>query len=92
MLHEYQITSAISGSSADINFALNWPGAPTQFALAHLAGNVNYRLGEGSLSEVSDQGARLFSIFSLDSLVRKLRLDFRDVFSKGFFYNNMTGN
>ncbi|WP_417705471.1 YhdP family protein [Rheinheimera aquimaris] len=92
MLQEYQVTSAISGSSADINFALNWPGAPTQFALAQLAGNVNYRLGEGSLSEVSDQGARLFSIFSLDSLVRKLRLDFRDVFSKGFFYNNMTGN
>lgn len=92
MLNEYQVTSAISGSSADINFALNWPGAPTQFALDKLAGNVNYRLGEGSLTEVSDQGARLFSIFSLDSLVRKLRLDFRDVFSKGFFYNNMTGN
>ncbi|HEX5791745.1 MAG TPA: YhdP family protein, partial [Rheinheimera sp.] len=92
MLSEYQVTSAISGSDADINFALNWAGAPTQFALEKLAGNVNYRLGEGSLTEVSDQGARLFSIFSLDSLLRKLRLDFRDVFSKGFFYNNMTGN
>ncbi|WP_350636843.1 AsmA-like C-terminal region-containing protein, partial [Pseudoalteromonas sp. GW168-MNA-CIBAN-0100] len=25
------------------------------------------------------------------SLVRKLKLDFRDVFSKGFFYNSMQG-
>ena len=92
MLSEYQITSAISGSKADIAFNLGWPGAPTQFMLDGLAGDVNYSLGEGSLTEVSDQGARLFSIFSLDSLLRKLRLDFRDVFAKGFFYNNMKGN
>ncbi len=92
MLNEYQLTSAISGSRADVEFSLNWPGAPQQFALAELGGKVSFNLGEGSLTEVSDQGARLFSIFSLDSLVRKLRLDFRDVFSKGFFYNRMSGN
>jgi uncharacterized protein (TIGR02099 family) len=92
MLNEFQLTSAIAGSSADIQFALNWPGAPNQYAVADLSGNVSYTLGEGSLTEVSDQGSRLFSIFSLDSLVRKLRLDFRDVFAKGFFYNKMSGN
>ncbi|HEY0924415.1 YhdP family protein [Rheinheimera pacifica] len=92
MLAEFQLTSAIAGSNADIKFALNWPGAPNQYALADLSGNVSYTLGEGSLTEVSDQGSRLFSIFSLDSLVRKLRLDFRDVFAKGFFYNKMSGN
>ena len=92
MLNEFQLTSAIAGSTADIKFALNWPGAPNQYAVADLSGNVSYTLGEGSLTEVSDQGSRLFSIFSLDSLVRKLRLDFRDVFAKGFFYNNMTGS
>ncbi|MDR6984229.1 uncharacterized protein (TIGR02099 family) [Rheinheimera pacifica] len=92
MLAEFQLTSAIAGSNADIKFALNWPGAPNQYAVADLSGNVSYTLGEGSLTEVSDQGSRLFSIFSLDSLVRKLRLDFRDVFAKGFFYNKMSGN
>lgn len=92
MLDEFQLTSAISGSSADIDFDLNWPGAPQQFAPDELAGKVKFALGEGSLTEVSDQGSRLFSIFSLDSLLRKLRLDFRDVFAKGFFYNSMSGN
>ena len=92
MLEEFQLTSAIAGSNADIKFALNWPGAPNQYAVADLSGTVNYALGDGSLTEVSDQGSRLFSIFSLDSLVRKLRLDFRDVFAKGFFYNKMSGN
>ena len=92
LLQEYQLTSAISGSSAQMNFNLNWPGAPSQFAVAQLGGDVSYKLGEGSLTEVSDQGARLFSIFSLDSLLRKLKLDFRDVFAKGFFFNGMSGN
>lgn len=91
LLAEYQLSSAISGSRSDIGFHLNWAGAPQQFQLAELNGKVQFSLGDGSLTEVSDQGARLFSLFSLDSLVRKLRLDFRDVFSKGFFYNKMTG-
>lgn len=92
LLNEYQITSAISGSAANIDFSLGWAGAPMQFELGKLAGNISYKLADGSLTEVSDQGARLFSLFSLDSLLRKLRLDFRDVFSKGFFYNSMSGN
>ncbi len=91
LLNEFQLTTGISGSRAEMNFNLNWPAAPNQFDLASLNGQVQFNLGEGALTEVSDQGARLFSIFSLDSLVRKLRLDFRDVFSKGFFYNKMSG-
>lgn len=92
LLSEYQLSSAISGSRSDIAFELNWPGAPQQFRLNALNGKVQFTLGNGSLTEVSDQGARIFSLFSLDSLLRKLRLDFRDVFSKGFFYNKMSGS
>ncbi|MDX1539575.1 YhdP family protein [Arsukibacterium sp.] len=92
LLNEFQLTTGISGSRADINFNFNWPAAPGQFEVAKLNGQLQFNLGEGALTEVSDQGARLFSIFSLDSLVRKLKLDFRDVFSKGFFYNKMNGS
>ncbi|MDP5037427.1 MAG: TIGR02099 family protein [Alishewanella sp.] len=91
LLAEYQLSTAISGSRSDISFELNWQGAPQQFRLGSLNGNVKFALGDGALTEVSDQGARLFSLFSLDSLVRKLRLDFRDVFAKGFYYNKMSG-
>lgn len=91
LLTEAQLTSAIAGSRTELDFVLNWAGAPHQFQLAELNGDVKFSLAEGSLTEVSDQGARLFSLFSLDSLLRKLRLDFRDVFSKGFFYNRISG-
>lgn len=89
---EFDLTTTVQDSDAQIDFALNWQDVPYQFDIATLAGEVNWQLGEGHLSEVSDGGARVFSLLSLDSLVRKLKLDFRDVFSKGFFYNEMHGS
>ena len=93
LLKDYDVSSSLSGSKATIQFnEIQWQGAPFQFNWQTLNGKVNWLLGDGSLSEVSDGGARIFSLLSLDSLIRKLRLDFRDVFSKGFFFSKMTGD
>ncbi|TMP65074.1 hypothetical protein CWC05_24215, partial [Pseudoalteromonas ruthenica] len=85
-------TSTIKDSKASIGYQLQWNGAPYAVNMQSFAGEVTWELGEGHLAEISDQGARVFSLLSLDSLVRKLKLDFRDVFSKGFFYNKMQGS
>ncbi|MFC4653401.1 MULTISPECIES: YhdP family protein [Rheinheimera] len=93
LMQDYDLTSAVAGSDGEVQFKqMSWDGGPTQFNYATLAGDLHWRLGEGSLSEVSDKGARLLSVFSLGSLVRKLKLDFRDIFSKGFFFTEMTGD
>ncbi|WP_160317355.1 YhdP family protein [Pseudoalteromonas sp. R3] len=91
LMEEFDITSSVQDSSADIEFALNWAEPPYEFDVASLEGEVKWQLGEGHLAEISDHGARVFSLLSLDSLVRKLKLDFRDVFAKGFFYNRIDG-
>lgn len=91
LFNEFDLTTAIKDSNATINYNLAWQAAPYNLDVASLSGNIDWRLGEGHLTEVSDGGARVFSLLSLDSLVRKLKLDFRDVFSKGFFYNSMQG-
>jgi uncharacterized protein (TIGR02099 family) len=93
LMQEYDLSRSMSGSKAKITLdALSWQGTPFQFNRQTLSGGIGWDLGEGSLVEVSDGGTRIFSLFSLDSLVRKLRLDFRDVFAKGFFYNSMRGS
>ncbi|TMO07827.1 YhdP family protein [Pseudoalteromonas sp. S558] len=92
LFDEFDITTAIKDSKTNINYNLGWQGAPYDFDVASLSGEIQWDLGEGHLTEVSDGGARVFSLLSLDSLVRKLKLDFRDVFSKGFFYNSMQGS
>ncbi|QPG05847.1 hypothetical protein IT774_00780 [Salinimonas marina] len=91
LLADLGIESGIKDSGADMKFTLGWPQSPLDFDLATLDGGIQWRLSDGYLSELSDQGSRIFTLFSLNSLVRKLSLDFRDVFAKGFFYDDMRG-
>lgn len=92
LFRQYGLETAIRDSAADINFGLNWQGAPHQPEVSSLNGAINWDLGKGYLAEVSDGGARLFSLLSLDGILRKLTLDFRDIFSQGMFYTDLTGS
>ncbi len=85
------LDSIIKDSGADLTFDINWLGSASDFSLATLNGHIKSRLDDGYLSKVDDQ-ARIFSILSLQSLVRKLTLDFRDVFSDGMFYSEIKGD
>lgn len=55
-----------------------------------LDGNVKTKFGKGIISDVSG-AARLLGLFSLDSIIRKMQLDFSDVFDKGMAFNSITG-
>lgn len=88
----FDYTSSIRESDVEVDINVMWRSAIHDLDLPSLDGSVKWKLGEGHIAEVSDQGARIFSLFSLDSLRRKLVLDFRDVFQKGIFYNNFKGN
>jgi len=83
--------SIIKDSGANINVDLNWAGGFHDFTVSQLNGTVNGRLDDGYLADVSDK-AKIFSVLSLQSLVRKLTLDFRDIFSDGMFYSNIKGD
>lgn len=85
-------TSPISDAPGSLSFDVNWQDAPYRLSLPTLAGSANYQLEGGTVREVSDKGARLLSLLSLDSLIRKLRLDFRDVFDKGFYFESMSAS
>ncbi|QYJ78461.1 YhdP family protein [Shewanella acanthi] len=86
------IDPGVNEAPLKINAELAWAGAPYAFALESLNGKVKFEMGKGHLSQVSDKGARIFSLFSLDSLVRKLSLDFSDVFGQGMYFNSFNGN
>ena len=92
MLSELGVNSGIKDSKARIDFVLNWDNSPFNFAMESLNGSVQTELTDGYLTQVSDKGSRIFTLFSLNSLVRKLSLDFRDVFAQGFFYDDIKGS
>jgi uncharacterized protein (TIGR02099 family) len=83
--------STIKDSALDLKYGLNWIGSPLDFELENFNGTTRLEFSDGYLAEVSDQ-ARAFSLLSLQSLVRKLKFDFRDIFSDGMFYDSIKGN
>ncbi len=54
-------------------------------------GTISSELGQGVISDVSG-AARLLGLFSLDSIIRKMQLDFSDVFDKGMAFNSIVGS
>ncbi|MFB2865426.1 YhdP family protein [Aeromonas sp. MdU4] len=92
LLKRLGYTSPIGDAPGSLAFDLNWQDVPYRPNLATLGGSGNYQLEGGTLREVNDKGARLLSLLSLDSLLRKLRLDFRDVFDKGFYFESMSAS
>jgi uncharacterized protein (TIGR02099 family) len=84
------IKSTILGSKTKVDFSLNWPGDPFDFALAQLNGQLDIHLSKGVLVDVNPGFGRILSLLSLQSLQRRLRLDFSDVFKKGFSFDEIS--
>lgn len=91
-IKKFDMESGIKDSGLKSNVDINWQGGPHEFNLASLNGKYKFKFDDGYLADVSDKGARLLSIFSFQSLVRKLTLDFRDIFAKGMFYDDIKGD
>lgn len=75
-----------------MEISANWPGAPAQFDLARLDGQLYMRIGKGQLLEVNPGMGRVFGLFSLHALPRRLSLDFRDLLGKGFAFDRIEGH
>jgi len=89
---QFGYASIIKDSGLKSDFTLSWDGGPHQFEVAKLNGDFSAAFDDGYLADVSDKGVRILSILSLQSLVRKLTLDFRDIFSDGMFYSSIKGD
>jgi uncharacterized protein (TIGR02099 family) len=81
----------IAGEDMSILFDLGWSGGPRADFLATLDGQVQARFGSGQLDEVEPGAGRVFGLMSVVALPRRLSLDFRDVFDKGFGFDKIVG-
>lgn len=73
-------------------FNLSWSGGPHDQLLESLDGDVKVRIGDGQLEEVKPGAGRVFGLLSIAALPRRLALDFRDVFGKGFSFDRIKAN
>ncbi len=86
------IPQALKGGKGSLAGRLSWPGPLWEPVLARLSGQLNLALASGRFLKTEPGAARLLSVLSLQSLPRRLALDFRDVFESGFAFDDVSGD
>lgn len=66
-----------------------WEGSPADFALDTLAGQLQIEARGGQFLQIDPGAGKLLGVLSLQSLPRRLTFDFRDIFSKGFAFDDI---
>lgn len=77
-------TSRLEGS-------LSWNGAPYDIDYPSLTGNLLLEAAKGQFLKLEPGIGKLLGILSLQALPRRIALDFRDVFSEGFSFDEIAG-
>lgn len=90
-LARLDFAQGISGKEMELQFDMSWAGGPRGNFLDVLDGAVSVRLADGQLEEVEPGAGRMLGLISFVALPRRLSLDFRDVFNKGFRYDTIAG-
>jgi uncharacterized protein (TIGR02099 family) len=79
----------IKGGEGELKGQLNWAGSPHEFDVLALNGNLKFEMRKGQILKVQPGVGRLLGLLSLQSLPRRLTLDFRDLFSNGFAFDSI---
>lgn len=85
-------------NKGSFKFDLSWRDAPYSPQLSSMNGSASLDLDRGRIVDVGEaSGAkmdfgRMLSVFSLQTIPRRLMFDFSDVFSKGYSFDSFRGD
>lgn len=91
MLKALGFSGLIEGGRTQADLQATWPGAPSAFELQRVDGTLTARVGKGRVPDVEPGAGRVFGLFSLTEIPRRLALDFSDFFKSGLAFNEITG-
>lgn len=95
VLREWQKPDTLESKVARFNVDATWSGDPQDFALKKIAGNIDIWMEQGRFKNNPGPGSdgllRLMAVLNFDSLARRLRLDFSDLYKSGLAYDQIKG-
>ncbi len=77
--------------TAKLEGPLSWAGNPGEIDYASLSGNFVVEANKGQFVKLDPGVGKLLGILSLQSLPRRLSLDFRDIFTEGLAFDEIVG-
>lgn len=82
----------ISQGRGDSSSTLRWPGRPADFAWSTLGGHMSVLFQDGRMLEIEPGAGRIIGLFSLQTLPRRLFMDFSDVLRRGYAFDRIEGD
>ena len=92
LLDRLGMRKVIRGGKGQLAGQIAWLGSPFALDYPSLAGQINVAIESGQFLKADPGAARLLGVLSLQSLPRRLSLDFRDLFQEGFAFDAITGD
>jgi uncharacterized protein (TIGR02099 family) len=89
LLARFGLPGAIKNGSGKLTGNLTWLGSPFSIDYRTLSGDLQLSAEKGQFLKVDPGAGRLLGVMSLQSLPRRISLDFRDIFSKGFAFDTI---
>lgn len=82
---------AMRRGSAKLTGDLQWHGPPTTIHYPSLSGQLRVNAEKGQFNQMEPGVGKLLGLISLQSLPRRLTLDFRDIFTDGLAFDRIEG-
>lgn len=92
LLARLGMPQTLRGGKGRLTGQVAWLGSPLEPHAASMNGEVNLAINEGQFLKAEPGVAKLLGVLSLQSLPRRLALDFRDVFQSGFAFDRIDGD
>lgn len=89
LLDRFGFVNLLRGGKGKMSGDVSWKGMPFSLDIPSLNGNLQLDLASGQFLKADANAAKLLGVLSLQSLPRRLVLDFRDVFSEGFAFDGV---
>ena len=92
LLARLGMPQTLKGGKGRMTGQVAWLGSPLEPHAASMNGEINVAINEGQFLKAEPGVAKLLGVLSLQSLPRRLALDFRDVFQSGFAFDHIEGD
>ena len=92
LLSQLGITKELMETSAVVDFTGAWQAAPYQFSLAALQGKLDVNLKNGRILSIEPGFGRVLGVLAMAQWVKRLQLDFSDVYQEGLTFNTIKGH
>lgn len=92
LLKRFGMPGVIKRGKGRLQGEVAWTGTPLSLDIPSLSGQFNVNVESGQFMKADPGMAKLLGVLSLQSLPRRLTLDFRDVFSEGFAFDFVRGD